>query len=45
MEHYSFDVRYWDTDYNETECSIQSANADGRDNCDARAVGTLKAVF
>ena len=47
MDHYSFDVRYWDTDYSQTECSINSANADsnGRNNCDARAVGTLKAVF
>jgi uncharacterized protein (TIGR02001 family) len=46
-ERYSIDVRYWDTDYSETECSIQSSNADsnGRHNCDARAVGTLKAVF
>ena len=43
MEHYSFDVRYWDTDYNRTEC-LHSRAAQGR-NCDARAVGTLKAVF
>jgi uncharacterized protein (TIGR02001 family) len=42
MEHWSADVRYWDTDYNGTECAIQSG---GRDNCDARVVGTLKAVF
>ena len=42
MEHYSFDVRYWDTDYNDTQCLIQSG---ARPNCDARAVGTLKAVF
>lgn len=41
-EHYSFDVRYYDTDYNKTECLAQSG---GRNNCDARAVGTLKAVF
>src|SRR5262245_40897923 len=47
MDHYSFDIRYWDTDYSKTECSINSANADsnGFNNCDARAVGTLKAVF
>jgi uncharacterized protein (TIGR02001 family) len=41
-EHYSFDIRYYDTDYNEDQCFIQSG---GRNNCDARAVGTLKAVF
>jgi uncharacterized protein (TIGR02001 family) len=46
-DHYSFDVRYWDTDMSETDCSILTANvdSDGRHNCDARAVGTLKATF
>jgi uncharacterized protein (TIGR02001 family) len=42
MEHWSVDVRYYDTDYSEAECLVQSG---GRSNCDARAVGTLKAVF
>ena len=42
MEHWSVDVRYWDTDYNSTQCVAQSG---GRDNCDARAVGTIKATF
>jgi uncharacterized protein (TIGR02001 family) len=42
MEHWSADVRYFDTDYNETECFI---NSGGRDNCDARVVGTIKAVY
>jgi uncharacterized protein (TIGR02001 family) len=42
MEHWSADVRYWDTDYNETQCF---ANVGVRDACDARVVGTLKAVF
>src|SRR5262245_41333522 len=44
---YSFDVRYYDTDLSKTDCSTLTSNADslGRDNCDARAVGTLKAVF
>jgi uncharacterized protein (TIGR02001 family) len=42
MEHWSADVRYFDTDYNEAECFIQSG---GVDNCDARVVGTIKAVF
>src|SRR5262245_20279230 len=47
MNNYPLDVRYYDTDYSETECSIQSANAqsNGRHNCDARVVGMLKAVF
>jgi uncharacterized protein (TIGR02001 family) len=46
-EHYSFDVRYYDTDLSETDCSTLTSNADslGRGNCDARAVGMLKAVF
>ena len=42
MDHYSFDVRYWDTTYNKGECVVNSGKAG---NCDARAVGTLKAVF
>jgi uncharacterized protein (TIGR02001 family) len=42
LNHWSADVRYYDTDYNETECFIQSG---GRHNCDARAVGTLKVTF
>jgi uncharacterized protein (TIGR02001 family) len=42
MTNFSIDARYYDTDYDEAECFIQSG---GRNNCDARAVGTLKAVF
>ena len=42
LEHWSADIRYWDTTYNEDECLIQSG---GRGNCDARAVGTIKATF
>ena len=43
MEHYSFDVRYWDTDsVSDADCIILSFERGG---CDARAVGTLKAVF
>ena len=42
LNHWSADVRYYDTDYSETECFIQSG---GRKNCDARAVGTIKATF
>jgi uncharacterized protein (TIGR02001 family) len=42
LDHWSLDVRYYDTDYNETQCLAQSG---GRNNCDARAVGALKATF
>ena len=42
LEHWSADIRYWDTDYNGDECLIQSG---GRANCDARAVGYIKATF
>ena len=42
LDHWSADVRYYDTTYNSTECLAQSG---GRNNCDARAVGTLKATF
>jgi uncharacterized protein (TIGR02001 family) len=42
MEHWSADIRYWDTDYNDAECF---ANSGGVSNCDERVVGTLKAVF
>ncbi|MGA7457789.1 MAG: TorF family putative porin [Methyloceanibacter sp.] len=42
MEHWSVDVRYWDTNLSEDDCftttSVRSA-------CDGRVVGTLKAVF
>ena len=41
-ERWSADIRYYDTDYNEDQCFAQSG---GRDNCDARAVGTIKATF
>jgi uncharacterized protein (TIGR02001 family) len=42
LEHWSADIRYYDTDYNKDECFI---NSGGRNNCDARAVGTIKATF
>ena len=42
LERWSADIRYYDTDYNNTQCLAQSG---GRDNCDARAVGTIKATF
>ena len=42
LDHWSADIRYYDTDYNQDQCLAQSG---GRDNCDARAVGTIKATF
>jgi uncharacterized protein (TIGR02001 family) len=42
MDHWSADVRYYDTDYNDAQCFI---NSGGQHNCDARAVGTIKATF
>lgn len=42
LDHWSADIRYYDTNYNDTECFIQSG---GPHNCDARAVGTIKATF
>ena len=43
LEHWSADVRYCDTDYNETR--LPPHGGFGRHNCDARAVGTIKATF
>ena len=43
MEHWSVDVRYYDTDLSDADCLAFTAVA--TDLCDARAVGTLKAVF
>jgi uncharacterized protein (TIGR02001 family) len=43
LEHWSADVRYWDTDYNEEQCLIEQGF--DRHGCDARAVGTIKATF
>jgi uncharacterized protein (TIGR02001 family) len=42
LKNWSADIRYWDTSYSENDCFIQSG---GRGNCDARAVGTIKATF
>ena len=42
LERWSADIRYYDTDYNADQCVAQSG---GRENCDARAVGTIKATF
>ena len=42
MNHWSADVRYYDTDYSKNDCFI---NSGARDNCDATVVGTIKATF
>jgi len=42
MEHWSVDVRYWDTTYSDAECF---ANIGDFGSCDETVVGTLKAVF
>ncbi len=42
MEHWSLDVRYWDTDYSKADCVILIGE---RSSCDGRVVGTVKAVF
>jgi len=42
LDHWSADVRYYDTDYSQADCFTQSG---GRNNCDARVVGTIKATF
>jgi len=42
LDHWSADVRYYDTDYSKTDCFNQSG---GRSNCDARVVGAIKATF
>ena len=44
LEHWSADVRYWDTDLSDTGCPFVGGGV-GRNNCDARAVGTIKATF
>jgi len=43
LNHWSADVRYYDTDYNEDQCLI--TNGFDRHGCDARAVGTIKVTF
>jgi uncharacterized protein (TIGR02001 family) len=42
LNHWSADIRYYDTDYSKTDCLIQNGNRNG---CDARAVGTIKVTF
>jgi len=47
MKNWSADIRYYDTNYSDAQCAIQSGNAGstGEHNCDARAVGTLRVAF
>jgi uncharacterized protein (TIGR02001 family) len=47
MKNWSADIRYYDDTYNTTQCSIQSGNggSNGAHNCEARAVGTIRATF
>lgn len=42
MDHWSVDVRYWETDASTANCVTMSGVRNG---CDATVVGTLKAVF
>ncbi len=42
MKNWSADIRYYDDTYNTTQCFVQSG---GNHNCDARAVGTIRATF
>jgi hypothetical protein len=44
MEHFSADIRYWDTNLSDAGCFTLSTYPDGSE-CDARVVGSLKAVF
>jgi uncharacterized protein (TIGR02001 family) len=43
MNHWSADIRYYDTDYSEQECFVNTGNS--LTACNARAVGTIKATF
>ncbi len=43
MDHWSADIRYYDTDYSETECFQNTGNS--RTACDARAAGSVKVTF
>ena len=43
MEHWSADIRYWDTSYSDAECFANTGSLQSL--CDERVVGTVKAVF
>ena len=42
LDHWSADIRYYDTDFSDANCFT---NSSGRNNCDARVVGAIKATF
>lgn len=42
LDHWSADIRYWDTDYSDAECVTNIGITDG---CNARVVGSVKATF
>jgi uncharacterized protein (TIGR02001 family) len=42
MNHWSADVRYYDTNYSDANCAT---NTGSRNSCDARVVGAIKATF
>lgn len=42
LDNWSADIRYWDTDYSDAGCFI---NSGGFGNCDSRVVGTISASF
>ena len=42
LDHWSADIRYYDTDYGQVDCLSLIGN---QNSCDARAVGTIKATF
>ena len=42
LDHWSADIRYYDTDYGRADCLSLIGN---QNSCDARAVGTIKATF
>ena len=47
LDHWSADVRYYDTDYSKGECAqyFGVPGQTSRSDCDARVVGTIKATF
>jgi uncharacterized protein (TIGR02001 family) len=45
LDHWSADVRYYDTSYSKTECAQYFGVPGTRSDCDARVVGAIKATF
>ena len=42
LDHWSADIRYYDTDYSDANCFL---NVGATNSCDARVVGAIKATF